>query len=456
MPRSLLVGTPWKGILAFATPLLLGNLFQQAYHFVDAIVVGRLLGVSALAAVGATSSLVFLLIGFAWGAASGFAIPAAQAFGSGDQARLRRSVAAGVSLTLFTSLVITILGPLVTKPALVLLQTPQSLLNDATTFAQITFLGGSLIMGSSYLAALVRAIGDSRTPLIFLALSSVINIALVFIAVGGIGLGIAGAALATIVSQGISVVLCLIYIRRRVPALQVGVADFRGVGASLWEHARLGLPMGFQSSIIAIGLLTVQVAVNGLGADAVAAYTAAGRVDGVAVAFLSSLGMATSVFAAQNLGAGRSERLHKGVAQSVVIAGAAAVVLGSVLVVGGAAIVSLFTGEGAEDVIRMAWIVLVVNGASYPVLAVLFIFRYTLQGLGQPLMPTLSGLAEVAARVIAAITLGSLMGYVGVALTSPIAWAAAVTLLIPAVLRARRNLRESSSEASTFARSPAH
>lgn len=440
MSKVLTTGSPWRVVLAFAVPLLIGNVVQQLYQVVDAIVVGRVIGVDALAAVGATGSFLFLLLGFAWGLTNGFAIPTAQAFGAGDAAAVRRSVAAGAVLTGATSVVLTVLAPMLAGPALRLLRTPEELVPEATTFAVVSFLGASTMMFFNFLAAIIRAIGDSRTPLVFLAISCLLNIGLVLAFVGSLGLGVGGAAWATVVSQGVSVALCLAYVRRRVPVLHVRREDWKVSRADLGLHLRLGLPMGFQASIIAIGAIAVQVRLNDLGSDAVASYTAATRVDGLAVALLASLGLAMSMFVAQNHGAGRPDRIRQGVAQGVWISVAGAVVLGAVLISAGAPIVRLFVGQGEEEVVAAATTYLVVNGALYVVLGVLFVLRGALQGLGHTFVPTLTGAVELVMRVGAAIVLGAAFGFTGVVWGNPLAWIGAVAILIPAYLRARRRL----------------
>lgn len=440
MARSLTTGSPWRVILAFSVPLLIGNIVQQLYQVVDAIVVGRHLGVDALAAVGATGSLLFLLLGFAWGLTSGFAIPTAQAFGARDYAAVRRSVAAGTILTAITSLLLTVFAPMLAGPALALLQTPHELMAEATVFAQISFLGAGAMMAFNFLAAIIRAIGDSRTPLVFLTIACALNVGLVILMVGPLEWGVGGAAMATVVSQAVSVLLCLEFVRRRVPVLHVRRFDWRVTRADLALHLRLGLPMGFQASIIAIGTLTVQVALNTLGADAVAAYTTASRVDGLAVALLQSLGLAASMYAAQNLGARRPDRIRRGVVQAMWMAVAAAVVLGILLITLGTPLVRLFVGDGSERVVEMATLMLHINGYTYTALAVLFILRGTLQGLGSTIIPTVTGVVELAMRVGAAVVLGHALGFVGVVWSNPLAWIGAVVILVPAYLRAHRAL----------------
>ncbi|MGV9194120.1 MATE family efflux transporter [Microbacterium sp. MC2] len=440
MSTTLTTGRPWRVILMFSVPLLIGNVVQQLYQFADAIVVGRQLGVDALAAVGATGSLLFLLLGFAWGLTSGFAIPTAQAFGARDYAGVRRSVASGTILTAATSVVLTIAAPLLAEPALVMLQTPPELVAEATVFAQVSFLGAAAMMSFNFLAAIIRAIGDSRTPLVFLTLACILNVGLVIAMVGPLGWGVGGVALGTVVSQAVSVLLCLEYVRRRVPVLHVGRADFKVTRADLTEHLRLGLPMGFQASIIAIGTLAVQVALNTLGADAVAAYTTASRVDGLAVALLQSLGLAVSMYAAQNLGARRPDRIRRGVVQAVWMSIIAALILGALLVLFGSYMVGLFVGDGSQEVVELAHLMLIVNGVSYSALGVLFVLRGALQGLGHTLIPTVTGVVELAMRVGAAVIFGAMFGFVGVALSNPLAWVGAAVVLIPAYVHAHSAL----------------
>ncbi|MBW8761286.1 MAG: MATE family efflux transporter [Microbacterium sp.] len=440
MATSLTTGRPWRVILAFSVPLLLGNVVQQLYQFVDAIVVGRHLGVDSLAAVGATGPLLFLLLGFAWGLTSGFAIPIAQAFGAGDDAAVRRSVATGVLLTGITSVVLTIVAPLISAPLLALLQTPPELMAEATVFTQISFIGAGATMFFNFLSAIIRAIGDSRTPLIFLTVSCALNAGLVILMVGPLEWGVAGAAIATVVAQAVSVLLCLEFVRRRLPLLHLRRIDWRITRGDIAEHLRLGLPMGFQASIIAIGTLTVQVALNTLGAEAVAAYTTGARVDSLGVAFLSSLGLAVSMYAAQNLGGRRPDRIRRGVVEATWMAIAGGAAIGALIIAFGVPMVRLFVGDGSDHVVELAHLMLIVNGLGYWALGVLFVLRGALQGLGHTLVPTVTGVIELVARVAAAVILGAMIDFTGVALSNPLAWVSAILLLVPAYIRAHRDL----------------
>jgi len=440
MSTSLTTGSPWRVILLFAAPLLVGNVVQQLYQVIDAVVVGRYLGINSLAAVGATGSLLFLLLGFAWGLTSGFAIPTAQAFGAGDAVGVRRSVAAGTILTGITSVILMVGAPLVAELGLRLMNTPPELLREAVVFAQISFLGAGATMFFNYLAAIIRAIGDSRTPLVFLAISCGLNIVLVIVLVGPLGWGVAGAAIATVASQAVSVLLCLEYMRRRVPELHVRRDDWRVSRTEIALHLRLGLPMGFQASIIAIGTLAVQVRLNELGADAVAAYTSASRVDGLGVALLQSLGLAVSMFVAQNYGGGRPDRIRRGVLQGTWMSIGASVLLGALFITLGTPLIQIFVGDQSDAVGAMGVQMLVVNGACYSVLGVLFVLRGALQGLGHTMVPTATGVIELVMRVGAAVVLGGTFGYLGVLWSNPLAWLGAVVLLIPAYVRAHREL----------------
>ena len=258
--------------------------------------------------------------------------------------------------------------------------------------------------------------------------------------VGPLQWGVGGAALATVVSQAVSVLLCLEFVRRRIPALHMRRADWRVSRADLGEHLRLGLPMGFQASIIAIGTLSVQVALNELGAESVAAYTAASRVDGLAVALLQSLGLAVSMFAAQNHGGGRPDRIRRGVVQATWMSVAAALVLGGLLIAFGRHLVHLFIEDGSDAVFDMAGQMLAINGATYWILGILFVLRGALQGLGHTVIPTITGVIELVMRVAAAVVLGSLIGFAGVAMSNPLAWLGAVVVLVPAYVVAHREL----------------
>ncbi|MCA0253099.1 MAG: MATE family efflux transporter [Actinobacteria bacterium] len=442
MTHNLTVGSPLRVIIAFTLPLLVGNLFQQLYAFTDAAVVGQLLGVNALAAVGASGSLHFLLIGFTFGASAGLGIPVARAFGAGDLAAMRRHVAAGIMVSGGIALAITALGELGARPMLRLLGTPPELLPAAATFLTVTFWGAGATMAFNYLAAVIRALGDSRTPLYFLILSCLLNAGLVVFFIGVLGFGVGGAALATVIAQLTAVAACLALIARRMPALRLRRRDWDLRPGELAESARYGLTMGFQFSVIAIGAVVLQTAINRLGADAVAATTAAMRVDQLAVAPLASFGAAITTFVAQNRGARQWRRIRVGVFRTVVATWVLAAALGALIIGLGTPIVQLFVGAGEQAVVAMAHQYLAINCALYPLLASLFVLRNAIQGLGSTGVPMLAGFMELVFRAAAGLFLVGSLGFVGVAVAAPLAWVGALVPVVAAWFVHRGHLLE--------------
>ncbi|MCL2316579.1 MAG: MATE family efflux transporter [Actinomycetia bacterium] len=438
MTKNLTHGAPARLIVLFTVPLLVGNLFQQLYLFTDAVVVGRMLGVDALAAVGATGGLTFLLIGFTWGSSAGLAIPVARAYGAGDLSQMRRYVAAGAFVSLGIAGFITIVGTLTARSMLLLLNTPPELIDRSAGFLMVTFGGSIATVAFNYLSAVIRALGDSRTPLVFLIISCVLNAGLSAAFVGVFHLGVPGAALATIVAQCVSVVLCVHLINTRMPALQVRGDEWRVRLPDLAEPCRMGLTMGFQTSIIGIGTVVLQFAVNGLGPVAIAAFTAAGRVDQVATAPLNSFGVALSTFTAQNRGACQWRRIRTGVLQTSCLSVGLAFMLGAINISFGTILVNLFVG--ASDVAGLAHEYLIIQGSTYALLAVLFTLRGTIQGMGWTAMPTLAGVMELLLRSLAGLVLVANVGFLGVCWASPLAWAGSLSVLIAAWIVLRRRL----------------
>ncbi|MEA5054845.1 MAG: MATE family efflux transporter, partial [Propionicimonas sp.] len=391
MIKNLTVGPPTRLIVLFALPLLIGNVFQQLYAFTDAAVVGRMLGVDALASVGAAGSLQFLLLGFTFGASGGMAIPVARAFGAGDLSGMRRYVAAGVMIAGGIAVMVTMIGVFFARPLLQLLDTPHTLIGNSTAFLAITFSGAAVTMAYNFLAATIRALGDSRTPLIFLIIACVLNAGLVVLFIGAFHLGVGGAALATVVAQAVSVIACLVLIVKRMPALRLRRADFQLRDGEFAEVARMGLTMGFQMSVIAVGALVLQYAINGLGTEGVAAATAAMRVDQFATQPLASFGLAMATFVAQNRGAGQWLRIRTGVFRISLVTWGVALLLGVGVILGGTPLVRLFIGDGDDHVVALAHQYLMISGSLYVILASLFVLRNTIQGLGSTSVPTIAG-----------------------------------------------------------------
>ncbi|MBQ7515429.1 MAG: MATE family efflux transporter, partial [Schwartzia sp.] len=410
MAKSMTEGDPARLILYFTLPLIAGNIFQQMYSFVDTLIVGRFLGVQALAAVGCTGSLMFLMIGFVMGTSTGLSIYTGQRFGARDEVGVRRSAAACAVLTGLISLALTIFGVLAVRPLLLLMETPPEIYEDAVSFISIIYAGVPLMMLFAMQTNLIRSLGDSRTPTIMLACGLGLNILFEPIFIIGLGWGVPGAALATVFSQVVANLLGLFYICRRVTMLVPRREDWRLTRRELVAHLRLGLPMGFQASVIALGAIILQVALNNLGPLAVAAYAAAQKVDTIAIMPMMSFGMALAAYTAQNYGARRFDRIWLGVKKGILMSGAFSIFIGVVMVLGGRPIIELFVGPEETQVIEYGRLYLNVNGLCYFILSLLFIFRFTLQGLGQTIMPTVAGIMELVMRAVAAIFLVDWLG----------------------------------------------
>ena len=437
--KDLTVGEPARLILYFTLPLLAGNVFQQLFGFVDTLIVGRFLGVEALAAVGCTGPLMFLMLGFVGGMTSGFSICTGQSFGAKDFDGVRKSAAICIGLSLIASLVLTIIGVTFCRDLLIAMDTPPEILDGAFDFISIVYGGVVMFVFLQMLTNLIRALGDSKMPTVIQATTLCINILLEPIAIIGLGLGIPGSAGATIVALTLGNLLCIFYIKKRVPYLHVRREDFSFDRKFLLEHLQIGLPMGFQSSIIAIGAVVLQIALNGLGSVAVAAFAAAHRVDGIAVMPMMSFGVAMAAYTAQNFGAKQFARIVEGVKKCILMSCSFSVAVALFNIYLGAEIIELFVGAEATQVIEYGQLFLIITGLSYWALALLFIFRFTLQGLGQSLVPTIAGVVELVMRIAAAIFLVDWLGYLGACLAAPMAWIGAlIPLAISFVMTAKK------------------
>ena len=441
--KDLTVGEPARLIFYFTLPLLAGNVFQQLFGFVDTLIVGRFLGVEALAAVGCTGPLMFLMLGFVGGMTSGFSICTGQKFGAKDFDGVRKSAAICIVLSFAASIVLTIIGVTFCRDLLIAMDTPPEILDGAFDFISIVYGGVVMFVFLQMLTNLIRALGDSKMPTVIQATTLVINILLEPVAIIGLGLGIPGSAGATIVALTLGNILCILYIKKRVTYLHVRREDF-SFDRDFWiEHLRIGLPMGFQSSIIAIGAVALQIALNGLGSVAVAAFAAAHRVDGIAVMPMMSFGVAMAAYTAQNFGAKKFGRIVDGVKKCIFMSCSFSVLVAVFNIYLGAEIIELFVGADAVQVIEYGQLFLIVTGLSYWSLALLFIFRFTLQGLGQSLVPTIAGVVELVMRIAAAIFLVDYLNFLGACLAAPMAWIGALIPLAISFIMTARKLRQS-------------
>lgn len=429
MVKQLTSGSPRRLLFTFALPLLIGNLFQQIYNITDTAIVGRVVGLEALAAVGSVGSTLFLVMGFAQAATAGLTIPLAQRFGANDEDGVRRSFTVATLVSLVIAAVITLLGTVFASEIIALLQTPADMTAYATDYLRVVFAGAVFTVAYNLLANVLRALGDSRTPLYFLVLAAMTNLVLDLVFMVGFGWGVAGAGLATVISQGVSALCCLVFIHRKVPALHASRANWRVTGADVWAHTRLGLPMGFQASIIALGSITIQVALNQMGSETVAAYTAAQRIEQLAMLPFVSFGIAMGTYAAQNYGAGLPGRVWDGVRATALMSLVYGVVIGLVLWFFSDSLVGAFIKDAPAEVERMGQLYFWVTVPFYPALILLFIYRYTLQGLGHSLVPTLAGFIELGMRVLTAFFIAPVYGYVGVLVCHPLAWVGAWAIL---------------------------
>lgn len=460
MTKDLTKGSPAKLILYFSLPLLIGNLFQQFYSMADTFIVGRTLGVDALASVGCTGSISFFIIGFAQGLTAGFSIITAQRFGANDLEGVRKSAVSSSILSAVITVILTAVSVALARPILVAMNTPENILQGAVEYISVIFWGIAASVLFNLLSNIIRARGDSTTPLVFLVIACVLNIGLDYLFILVFSMGVAGAGWATVISQLAAGLLCIGYIGKKLPMLHLHREDFRVSRSFHIAHLKVGLPMAFQTSIIAIGAIALQSALNGLGSTAVAAYTAAQKIDALAVQPMASFGVTMATFTAQNFGAGDMPRIRRGVRQCAIISVIFSILAGALVILAGRFFVELFVGPGNEQVVDMAMIYLVINGALYFMLALLFVWRNALQGLGKTLIPTLAGIMELFMRIFAAFILADILGFAGACMANPAAWLGALIPLSvayfltihklvahpPAPLTMRRTAPEDSSK----------
>lgn len=430
MTNDMTKGSPMRLLLAFSIPLFIGNVFQQFYSMADTVIVGRTIGVQALAAVGATGAISFLILGFAQGLTSGFSVMAAQCFGAGEEERLRDSVATSILLCVGSTLVITLLAVVTARPLLEVMNTPGDIIDDAWRYIVVIYYGIGAAIFYNMISGIIRAVGDSRTPLYFLIIACIINIILDYAFITFFGMGVAGAGWATVIAQLLAGLLCLFYVRLRFPVLHLKKRNWHWDKGFAWQHLRVGLPMAFQFSITAVGVMVLQTALNGFGSTAVAGFTAATKIENLATQALVTLGAAMATYAAQNYGAGQPGRIRQGVRASGKLALVFSLVGGALVIFFCKGLVSLFLGENDGAVTAYAQTYLNIVGPFFFILGLLFIFRNTLQGMGFGGIPLLAGVSELVVRVAAAMWLADAWGFSGVCAASSIAWVLATALLL--------------------------
>lgn len=434
MTKDMTTGNPVKLILFFSIPLLIGNVFQQFYSMVDTIIVGRYVEVQALAAVGVTGSLSFLILGFTFGLTGGFSVIIAQRFGANDEDGLRKSVATSTILSIISTIIITLASMLSAKPVLSLMNTPDDIINDATIYIIIIYAGTCATVFYNMIAGILRSLGDSKTPLYFLILSSILNIILDLFFILNFNMGVRGAAYATVIAQGISGILCLIYALKKYPILRLKKEDWIWDKNFALKHLNVGIPMALQFSITATGVMVLQTALNAFGSTVIAAYTAASKVEQIVTQPGISFGTTMATYCGQNLGAGKYDRIKEGVKKGSIITIMVSIIAAVVLFVFGKSLSTLFISSDQIEALNYSKQYLNTVAIFLPILGMLFIYRNSLQGIGDAFIPMMAGVAELVARVIVAFTLPAFIGYIGICLASPFAWIGAT---IPMAIKYR-------------------
>lgn len=422
-------GKPYKVIIAFAIPLMIGNIFQQLYSMVDTMVVGRFIGTNALAAVGATSTVVQLLIGLIVGLTGGLSVVVAQKFGAGAKKLTRKSIINGLYLTIAISIIITVLGLLLNRALFELINTAEDIIDGALVYSSILFIGAITTAIYNYEVAVLRAFGNSFIPLVFLIISSVLNVVLDIFFVVSLGLGIAGVGIATVLAQFISCILCYFYMRKSFDVLTFEKDDYKLDMSLIKEQIRVGMPMAFFQSLLSISFLFVQSALNTLGNNEVAAYTAAYKMDTLMLQILSAFGTSISTFTAQNYGSNDFDRVKQGAKSCLKITITISIITALIVYFFGETFMILFVGKDESEVIRLGIQYVRFTSCFYIILGVNFVIRFVLTGVGQAIVPLGVGILEVFIRALAAYYLIYPLGFTGMTYTNPLCWGVS-TLLI--------------------------
>lgn len=423
-------GNPMKIIFDFTLPIFIGNVFQQFYNMADAVIVGKFVGTKALAAVGSTGTIMFLIYGFVVGMTAGFTVLTAQKFGAGDMPSMRRTVAGASILSLIIGLILTAAFMILMKPWLTLMNTPADIFGDA--YAYIMIISGGILAQMLYnlLASILRALGNSRVPLYFLIFSALLNIVLDLVLIIVFHMGAAGAAVATVISQGVSGLLCLVYIVKKVPMLRLGREDWHPSGSLIKTQIGIGIPMALQYSITAVGTMMVQSSLNILGSTLVAAFTAASKIEQVVTQAYVAMGTTMATYGAQNMGAGNVPRIRQGFKASTIIGIVYAFIAAALVMTVGKYMSYLFVSEDVELIMDSVDIYLKCVGTFFIPLAIVNIYRNGIQGLGYGILPMMAGVAELVGRGAVAVIAAGQKSYLGVCLASPAAWVLAAALLI--------------------------
>ena len=432
MIKDMTQGHPGKLILGFAIPLLFGNLFQQFYNLMDTLIVGKFLGVTQLAAVGATGSVNFLIIGFCTGICSGFAIPISQKFGARDEGGMRRYVANSIWVSTVFAAVLTVLTVALCRTILVWMKTPADIIDDSYAYIVIIFAGIPVTILYNLTSAIIRSMGDSKTPVIFLVIAALLNIVLDLFCILVLHMGVAGAAVATVISQAVSGVCCLVYMRKKYTILRMSREEMRFSPRLAGRLVIMGVPMGLQYSVTAIGSVILQSAVNVLGSMAVASVTAASKISMFFCCPFDALGATMATFAGQNVGAGKPARIRSGLRTGNLFGFAYAVAAFVFLMAAGRYVALLFVDASETEILGNVQRMLTANSAFYIALVLVNNVRFLIQGIGYSGLAIFSGASEMVARALAGFLLVPSFGFAAVCFANPLAWVMADLFLVPA------------------------
>ncbi len=434
MVNDMTTGNSARRIFFFSLPLLIGTVFQQIYNLADSAIVGKILGTNPFAAVGLTGSITFFVLGLVFGACSGFAIPVAQDFGAKDEAGVRRCVANIVWIGIAMAILMTAITVPLTRTILVWMDVPDELMDYAYDYLVWIFVGLGAQMMYNLLASIIRALGDSKTPLYFLIACSIMNIGLDIFCVKTLNMGVKGAAIATDIAQLISGAACLIFMFKRFPMLKLTRADMKLHIPTVKRLLGVGLPMGLQFSITAIGSIILQKSVNNLGTEIIAVVSAASKVQNLIMSPMDAFGVSMATFAGQNYGAGRMDRVRKSIKEVTLMLWAYSAIAFCIVFFGAKTIVLLFVDASETSIINLVHRFNTTNAAFFPVLSLIFVFRNTLQGVGFPKVAMFSGIFELIARTCMGLFIVPKFGFSAVCFAHPSAWIMADIILIPLYL----------------------
>lgn len=430
MVQDLTAGRPLKQIFKFALPIFIGNVFQQLYSMVDTIIVGNTLGEQALAGVGATSAMFFLVIGFVQGMTAGFSVKTSQFFGSQDEYNVKRSVATSFMLCAVMTVALTLLSVFTTMPLLKVMKTPDDIIQYSYDYIIVIYAGLGATVLYNMVSSILRALGDSKVPLLFLIMASVINVVVDLLFIVVFKMGVAGAGWATVLSQLLSGLACLIYMFRKYEILKIKKEHFKTSWRFCYQHLAIGLPMALQYSIIAIGIMVQQSAVNLLGTKYVSAYTAATKIDSLITQSLVAMGTAIATYTGQNYGAGKFDRIRKGIDNAMLVSVGLAILCGLAVYFGSDLMTSLFVENPDKEMLALSKKFLMWQGLFYICLAVIYVYRNALQGMGHSALTMFAGLTELGMRVFASLLLAHIFGYMGICLSNQCAWIGADIFLL--------------------------